>query len=33
MKTISNIVFTKNRPLQLDAYLESLYKFFSLELI
>ncbi|MEJ2649788.1 MAG: hypothetical protein P8016_15435 [Sedimentisphaerales bacterium] len=27
-KTISNIVFTKNRPLQLDAYLESLYKYF-----
>jgi len=24
-KTISNILFTKNRPLQLDAYLESLY--------
>jgi hypothetical protein len=28
-KTISNIVFTKNRPLQLDAYLESLYKYYS----
>ena len=27
-ETISNIVFTKNRPLQLDAYLESLYKYF-----
>lgn len=32
-KTISNIVFTKNRPLQLDAYLESLYKYFPSELI
>ncbi len=30
---ISNIVFTKNRPLQLDAYLESLYKYFPDELI
>ncbi len=30
---ISNIVFTKNRPLQLEAYLESLYKFFPSELI
>ena len=30
---ISNIVFTKNRPLQLDAYLESLYKYFPAELI
>ena len=28
MKKISNIVFTKNRPLQLEAYLESLYKHF-----
>lgn len=27
-KTISNIVFTKNRPLQLEAYLESLYRYF-----
>ena len=32
-KVISNIVFTKNRPLQLDAYLESLYKYFPSELI
>ncbi|MBN2588512.1 MAG: hypothetical protein JXA96_01515 [Sedimentisphaerales bacterium] len=30
---ISNIVFTKNRPLQLDAYLESLYKYFPADLI
>ena len=30
---ISNIVFTKNRPLQLEAYLESLYKYFPQELI
>jgi hypothetical protein len=29
---ISNIVFTKNRPLQLDAYLRSLYRFFPGEL-
>jgi hypothetical protein len=30
---ISNIVFTKNRPLQLGGYLESLYKhFFQREL-
>ena len=27
-KTITNIVFTKNRPLQLHGYLESLYRFF-----
>ncbi len=33
MKMISNIVFTKNRPLQLEAYLESLYRYFSSELI
>lgn len=33
MKLISNIVFTKNRPLQLHAYLESLYKQFSQKLI
>jgi hypothetical protein len=33
MKMISNIVFTKNRPLQLDAYLESLFRHFSPELI
>ena len=32
-KIISNIVFTKNRPLQLDAYLESLYKYFPLDII
>lgn len=32
-KIISNIVFTKNRPLQLDAYLESLYNYFPSELI
>lgn len=32
MKNISNIVFTKNRPLQLDAYLEGLYRHFSPEL-
>lgn len=33
MKMISNIVFTKNRPLQLDAYLESLYKYLPSKLI
>ncbi|MHC4741425.1 MAG: hypothetical protein ACYS8Z_05910 [Planctomycetota bacterium] len=32
-KQISNIVFSKNRPLQLDAYIESLYRFFSSDLI
>jgi hypothetical protein len=32
-KKISNIVFTKNRPLQLEAYLESLYKYFPSDLI
>jgi len=32
-KIISNIVFTKNRPLQLHAYLESLYRYFPAELI
>jgi len=32
-KQISNIVFTKNRPLQLEGYLESLYKNFKKELI
>jgi hypothetical protein len=32
-KMISNIVFTKNRPLQLHAYLESLYRHFPAELI
>ncbi len=33
MKTISNIVFTKNRPLQLEGYLASLYKHFPADLI
>ncbi len=33
MKMISNIAFTKNRPLQLDAYLTSLYRHFPDELI
>ena len=32
-KMISNIVFTKNRPLQLDGYLESLYRYFPPEII
>jgi len=32
-KMISNIVFTKNRPLQLDAYLESLYKHYPADLV
>jgi len=32
-KKIGNIVFTKNRPLQLDGYLESLYRHFPAELI
>jgi hypothetical protein len=32
-KKISNIVFTKNRPLQLDAYLESFYSSFPQEMI
>lgn len=32
-KMISNIVFTKNRPLQLEAYLQSLYRHFPVELI
>jgi len=32
-KMISNIVFTKNRPLQLHAYLESLYRYFPLQII
>ena len=32
-KQISNIVFTKNRPLQLDGYLESLYRHFRRESI
>lgn len=30
-KIISNIVFTKNRPLQLEGYLESLYRYFPPE--
>ena len=32
-KKISNIVFTKNRPLQLEAYLESLYRYFPADRI
>jgi len=32
-KQISNIIFTKNRPLQLEGYLESLYRCFPIELI
>ena len=32
-KLITNIVFTKNRPLQLEAYLESLYRYFPAEKI
>ena len=32
-KIITNIVFTKNRPLQLEAYLESLYGSFTRQLI
>lgn len=32
-KMISNIVFTKNRPLQLDAYFESLHRHLPAELI
>jgi len=32
-KKISNIVFTKNRPLQLDAYLRSLYRYFPSNII
>jgi hypothetical protein len=31
-KLVTNIVFTKNRPLQLHAYLESLYRYFPREL-
>ena len=31
-KQITNIVFTKNRPLQLEGYLESLYRHFPQEL-
>lgn len=32
-RMITNIVFTRNRPLQLDAYLESLYRHFGTEYI
>jgi len=32
-KMISNILFTKNRPLQLEGYLQSLYRHFPVELI
>ena len=32
-KVISNIVFAKNRPLQLEGYLRSLYRYFPAELI
>jgi len=32
-KQITNIVFTKNRPLQLEGYLESLYRHFPQELL
>lgn len=32
-KMITNIVFTKNRPLQLEAYLESLYNSFARQLV
>lgn len=32
-KIISNIIFTKNRPLQLEGYLESLYRHMPRELI
>lgn len=32
-KLVTNIVFTRNRPLQLEAYLESLYRFFPRDLI
>lgn len=32
-KQITNIVFTKNRPLQLDGYLESLYRHYQRESI
>lgn len=31
-KVISNIVFTRNRPLQLEGYLESLYRYFPAKL-
>ena len=30
-KKVSNIVFTRNRPLQLEGYLRSLYRFFPSE--
>ncbi len=32
-KQITNIVFTKNRPLQLEGYIESLYRHFPQELL
>jgi len=32
-KRVTNIVFSKNRPLQLEGYLKSLYKYWSAELI
>jgi len=32
-KVVTNIVFTKNRPLQLEGYLRSLYRYFPAELI
>jgi hypothetical protein len=32
-KVAANIVFTKNRPLQLEGYLRSLYRYFPAELI
>jgi len=32
-KIISSVVFTKNRPLQMHAYLKSLYRYFPAELI
>jgi len=32
-KRITNIVFTKNRPLQLEGYLQSLYRYLPAELI
>jgi len=32
MKLVSNIVFTRNRPLQLEGYLESLYRYFPAKL-
>lgn len=32
-KRITNIVFTKNRPLQLEGYLQSLYRYWPAELV